>query len=48
MAKKQKPQTEVVEQLVLVHDPILGSKYELQSVEVYIDETNESTENAEL
>ena len=38
MAKKQKPQTEVVEQLVLVHDPILGSRYELQSVEVESEE----------
>ena len=33
---ENKPNTERVEQLVLVHDPILGSKYELQEVE-FID-----------
>jgi hypothetical protein len=30
----KKPNTIFVEQLVLVQDPILGSKYELQLVEV--------------
>ena len=30
----KKPKTIWVEQLVLVQDPILGSKYELQMVEV--------------
>jgi hypothetical protein len=30
----KKPNTIFVEQLVLVQDPILGSKYELQMVEV--------------
>jgi hypothetical protein len=45
MAKEQK--TELADQLVLVQDPILGSRYELQSVEVYAEldapesETNE-------
>jgi hypothetical protein len=46
--EKQTPITvETVDQLVLVHDPILGSRYELQSVEVYAEldapesETNE-------
>lgn len=34
---ENKPNTERVEQLVLVHDPILGSKYELQEVEFFID-----------
>ena len=34
MSKEQKQQTEVVEQLVLVHDPILGSRYELQEVKL--------------
>lgn len=45
---KQTPMTtETVDQLVLVQDPILGSRYELQSVEVYTEldstqiETNE-------
>lgn len=45
MAKEQK--TEVVDQLVLVQDPILGSRYELQSVEVLVEGTIESTENEE-
>ena len=46
--EKQTPMTvETVDQLVLVHDVILGSSYELQSVEVYAEldapesETNE-------
>jgi hypothetical protein len=45
MSKEQK--TELADKLVLVHDPILGSRYELQSVEVYAEldapesETNE-------
>ena len=39
--------TEIVDRAVLVQDPILGSRYELQSVEVYAEldapesETNE-------
>ena len=33
MSKKQ---TEVVERLVLVVDPILGSRYELQNVEIEV------------
>ena len=32
----KKPHTIFVEQLVLVQDPILGSKYELQMVEVEV------------
>ncbi len=32
----KKPNTIFVEQLVLVQDPILGSKYELQIVEVEV------------
>jgi hypothetical protein len=32
----KKPNTIFVEQLVLVQDPILGSKYELQMVEVEV------------
>ncbi len=47
MSKEQKPQTEVVDQLVLVQDPILGSRYELQSVEVRVEEENESVESDE-
>jgi hypothetical protein len=47
MSKEQKPQTEVVDQLVLVHDPIMGSRYELQSVEVYVEDNIESLENGE-
>jgi hypothetical protein len=45
MSKEQK--TELADQLVLVHDPILGSRYELQSVEVFAEGTIESTENGE-
>ena len=47
MSKENQIKTEIVDQLVLVHDPILGSRYELQSVEVYAEldapesETNE-------
>lgn len=41
----KKPHTIWVEQLVLVQDPILGSKYELQMVEVEdIDAVTEVTE----
>lgn len=41
----KKPNTIFVEQLVLVQDPILGSKYELQLVEVEaIDVVAELTE----
>ena len=39
----EKPKTIWVEQLVLVQDPILGSKYELQMVEV-IDAVAEISE----
>ena len=39
----ENPKTEVVDQLVLVHDPIMGSRYELQSVEVYVED-NETLE----
>ena len=34
----KKPNTIFVEQLVLVQDPILGSKYELQKVEVTLQD----------
>jgi hypothetical protein len=35
MAKKEKSAEKVVQEvIVLVHDPILGSKYELQEVEL--------------
>jgi hypothetical protein len=44
MAKEQNPQTELVDRVVLVQDPILGSRYELQSVEVRVEEENESDE----
>jgi hypothetical protein len=41
----KKPNTIFVEQLVLVQDPILGSKYELQMVEVEaIDAVTEVSE----
>ena len=43
----KKPNTIWVEQLVLVQDPILGSKYELQMVEVEaIDAVTELSETA--
>jgi hypothetical protein len=46
--EKQTPMAvETVDQLVLVQDPILGSKYELQSVEVYVEGTIKSLENGE-
>jgi hypothetical protein len=41
--KKETKTTETVERLVLVQDAILGSKYELQEVEVEI-ETAETDE----
>lgn len=47
MSKENQIKTEIMDQLVLVQDPILGSRYELQSVEVYAEldapesETNE-------
>jgi len=41
MSKKSK--TETVERLVLVQDPILGSKYELHEVEVEIETTETAT-----
>lgn len=34
---KKETKTELAERLVLVQDPILGSKYELQEVEVEIE-----------
>ena len=37
---ENKPKTETVERLVLVQDAILGSKYELQGVEVEIETTD--------
>lgn len=46
--EKQTPMTvETVDQLVLVHDPILGSIYELQSVEVYAELDSTETESNE-
>jgi len=47
MVKEQKPKTETVDRVVLVHDPIIGSRYELQSVEVRVEEENESVESDE-
>lgn len=45
---KQTPMTvETVDQLVLVHDVILGSTYELQSVEVYSELKAPETESNE-
>lgn len=44
MNKETKFTTEIVDQLVLVHDPILGSRYELQSVEVMVEETQSDDE----
>ena len=41
---ENKPKTIWVEQLVLVQDPILGSKYELQMVEVEDTETTSTDE----
>ena len=47
MSKENQIKTEIVDRVVLVQDPILGSRYELQSVEVYAEldapesETNE-------
>jgi hypothetical protein len=43
----KKSNTIWVEQLVLVQDPILGSKYELQMVEVEDTETTETTSTNE-
>ena len=45
MSKENQIKTEIVDKLVLVHDPILGSRYELQSVEVYaeLDSTESET-----
>lgn len=38
MAKKQKAvEKQVQEVIVLVHDPILGSRYELREVEVEVE-----------
>ena len=43
MAKKEKSaEKEVQEVIVLVHDPILGSKYELQEIE--LEETTKEEE----
>lgn len=38
--------TKIIDQLVLVEDPILGSRYELQSVEVYVE--LDSTKNKSI
>jgi hypothetical protein len=43
MAKKEKAvEKEVQEVIVLVHDPILGSRYELREVEVEESENEEA------
>ena len=43
MAKKEKAVEKVVQEvIVLVHDPILGSKYELQEIE--LEETTKEEE----
>lgn len=47
MSKENQIKTEIVDQLVLVHDPILGSRYELQSVEVYAELDSTETESNE-
>jgi hypothetical protein len=47
MSKENQIKTEIVDQLVLVHDPILGSRYELQSVEVYAELDAPETESNE-
>lgn len=39
MSKENQIKTEIMDQLVLVYDPILGSRYELQSVEVVVEES---------
>lgn len=46
MTKKQKPQK--VEQLVLVHDPVLGSRYELQQVNCTLSYTLHEDDAKEL
>lgn len=39
MSKENQIKTEIVDRVVLVQDPILGSRYELQSVEVRVEES---------
>ena len=40
--KQTKMTTETIDMVVLVSDPILGSRYELQSVEVRVEESPET------
>ena len=47
MSKENQIKTEIMDQLVLVQDPILGSRYELQSVEVYAELDSPETESNE-
>lgn len=42
MSKENQIKTEIVDRVVLVQDPILGSRYELQSVEVRVEESIET------
>lgn len=42
MSKENQIKTEIVDRVVLVQDPILGSRYELQSVEVRVEESTET------
>ena len=42
MNKENQIKTEIVDRVVLVQDPILGSRYELQSVEVRVEESIET------
>lgn len=42
MNKENQIKTEIVNRVVLVQDPILGSRYELQSVEVRVEESIET------
>lgn len=42
MNKENQIKTEIVDRVVLVQDPILGSRYELQSVEVRVEESTET------
>jgi hypothetical protein len=42
MNKENQIKTEIVDRVVLIQDPILGSRYELQSVEVRVEESTET------
>ena len=42
MNKENQIKTEIVDRVVLIQDPILGSRYELQSVEVRVEESIET------